>query len=244
MTYSDEKLIALLNGDLPDDESQEIYAAMLMDEELQRRSMSLDPVSSSVRSAMQHIPKPSHLNEMARSLDHSSVRPPKAFRGLGIAASLIAGVLIGWQFLPQNTPPLDWRVEVSRYQALYVAETLDEISPTKDALVAQFKRASAEVDLLLDPERLANLDSISLKRAQILGFQGIPLVQIAYRNADGQPIALCIVKIQGDVESQMSMTMAGMASVSWNTKNHQFILIGGQDQSKIDAIAAQLQNLI
>ena len=67
------------------------------------------------------------------------------------------------------------------------------------------------------------------KRAQVLGFRGKPLVQIAYLRNDGTPVALCIIPAGPDAKGVSMGAAEGLDVARWNTPGYGFLLIGGQD---------------
>jgi len=235
--YSDKTLIAFLNGELDDKLSQAIEADMTADRSLERRIMDLDPMAATVRAGMQSLPQSGRLDPIQKQFKAPT---EKSFKSGGlIAATLAVGLGIGWvvsSFLQNNTT--NWRTEVAQYQSLYVNETIAHLDVSPAELSKQFERASQALGLSLPQDALSNIDGLELRRAQVLGIAGAPLVQIVYRDSNGTPYALCVTT--GTNAAVGSEELYNMASHSWANGTHQFLLIGGRDQDLVDNLASDM----
>lgn len=236
----DDVLRAFLNGTLSEDQDARLSAELAENPALERRIMALDPAARPVAKAMAHLPDPARIKDLQRQLrapDTSPIWRPT----LSLVAALIAGLGIGWALNPAvlSGPTSDWRTEVARYQALYVPETVAQLNSDDATLAVQFQRATTAVGLALDPGPLGDLDGVTLARAQVLGFETDPLVQIVFRDAAGTPLALCLMA--GPSQDSGPQQLAGLASYSWSGPSHRFLLIGGQDQKQITDLARRIQ---
>lgn len=244
MTYTDEQLRAFLAGDLPEADTKRLETEMMTDDALQRRIMSLDSVGQTVGTALRDIPEPARIEKLTETLQ--SQRSQSGWDGsriAALAAMLAIGLGLGWLLNTQTPVESDtWRMEVARYQALYVPETVAHLGHSGAALQEQFDRASAALGLDLPLAPLNSVETLELRRAQVLGIDGKPLIQIAYRAADGTPFALCIT--EGTDAAVGAETLAGLAAYSWANETHQFLLIGGQDALGVETIAKDIQSTI
>lgn len=241
MTYSDETLVDFLNGNLDPAQVRAIESELLVDKDLEKRLMGLDPMAKPVRDAFMAIPSSARLTPIRQlMLTESPTRSFNMTAFAAMAATLIFGVLIGsfWDF-GFRSEQSNWRHEVARYQALYVNETVANLTTAPNSLNEQFKRASEKIGAEIRHEPLDQIEGLELKRAQILGYQGQALIQIAFRDANGTPFALCVLK--GKSKDQFEETMVGLASQSWGDGRYEFILIGGTDQNAIDRYSKALK---
>lgn len=241
--FSDEDLIAYHTGDLDAERGRALETALGSDPDLERRLMALDPLAPVVAQAFHGIPEKDRLDGLMPD-DKPVVDPRSGWPRM--AAMLVAGALIGAAAMAlrgdrDQALMADWREQVAAYQVLYVAETVENIQPTQAGLNTQFARAQEVLGLDLKKEILADLSPLDLRRAQILGYQGRPLVQVAFRAPDGSPIAFCIIRGQGSGSTPRQMsTLAGLSSASWSTDGYEFLLIGGQDSSLIRDISDRI----
>ncbi len=240
MTHTDEVLKSYLDGTLPETEAEALEEAMSTDEALQKRMMALDTVAAPVAEAFQNLPGEKRLESLRAALPTAQSQSPRWWTGAAMAASVAVGVLVGSQLLPSGSAEATgWRMEVARYQALYVPETVAYLGGDPDKLATEMARASKAVGLDLDLEALAEIDDLTLRRAQVLGFEGQPLIQMVYTDPKGTPFALCIM---ADAEgSEGPEILVGLATHTWESDTHGFILVGGDQQDKIDDITTRLR---
>ncbi len=98
--------------------------------------------------------------------------------GVGVIAA------IGVTWSTWQTQEEGWRDVVANYQSLYVTETLAQVDQQR----ADLKRLSGALGI--DLTALPEVEGLSFKRAQQLGFNGRPLAQLTFLTAEGGPVAL------------------------------------------------------
>ena len=259
MAYRDDMLTAWLDGEMSAGERAKIDQALQGDASLRARLDRLGfpvgqlreeggallamapPVPVAVRIAAASAAAP-----VESGLARRSVRPL-------LAASVVAGLLAGWV----SAPPI-WRVAtesgfvafgardpwldaVARYQALYTRETLAGIGRT-DPEAARVVERFALVHGL--PRGLAHAPrSLTLRRAQLLGFEGVRLLQIVYASEDGIPVALCIMRT-GHADRDVSLARyAHMQGVDWVSAENGFFVIGEVAPDVLLGVASDVRRL-
>jgi len=235
-TFTDEDLTAYLDGEAGADTAARIDAARETDPTLVQQLDALDVNRSHVAGAMDALLDLAPAYQAPAA--NVTTRPWKT--PAAIAAALVLGGFIGWSAPKQATDP-SWTEAVASYQALYITETLTGSAGGPEQV--------AKLDVLGDRLGLPlsgaeTLGQINFRRAQLLGFNGNPLVQIAYLSDEGEPVALCIVARPGEDAAPVSATMMGMASATWQRDGFGYLLIGTDDQALIDQIASQAQTLL
>ena len=236
MTYSDELLRRYLDGALPDERANAIEAALATDPALERRLMALDPCAGMVADAFGGQPGTERV-ERLRAAIPAKRRFTSLLPGAAMAASLAFGIAIGNQLWPAgDTDTPNWRLEVARYQALYTPETVGHLASEPARLMAELDRAAEAVGLPLPANELAAVAGLTLRRAQVLGFEGKALIQLAYTDAAGTPFALCIMPHMDDADGEAEL--AGLSTYSWAAGTHSFILVGRKPQSEVTRLAA------
>ena len=233
----DRDLTAYLDGTLDAGRAREIEAQLAHDDALDARLRALDPLAPAVRAAMDAAGAPQTAAVAA------APRPaPRSAGAAALAAALVLGLGLGWggSMVTQGTEAPGWRMQVAQYQALYVPETVAHAQT--DTLDAQFDRADAALAAPLPRAVFKSVDGLELRRVQVLGFKGKPLIQIAYRDAAGTPFALCLMA--GEDDTRADEMLAGLASSSWSAGGQRFILIGGTDLDRVGALAAPLQSAL
>ncbi|WP_299481874.1 hypothetical protein [uncultured Roseibium sp.] len=247
MTYSDQELLAFLNGELDDRRAGEIEQTMRVDQDLESRVMALDPVAGPVRDAMMSLPG----DQVLRRIEDAALSPRQSQREsrhlARFAAVLVLGATLGAGAMWLGTPRADdWRGRVAQYQSLYVADTVRLTTASSDALTRQIGAAADSLGRPLDLSALEAPSSLKLARVQVLGLDEAPLIQIVYTDDDGKPYALCITTGgEGDEGSDASSEMLhGLATTAWQDGDFRFIFVGGEDLSKTGRIADQLKAVL
>ena len=161
-----------------------------------------------------------------------------------MAAMLVLGAGIGYAASGfRATTDSGWHVAVANYQALYSRATLAPLENSEPALRAQVAAISEQLGLTIPYESLL-VPGLTFKRAQTLSFQGKPLVQFAYTDADGAPVAFCVMRDETGATPVHLGIVAGLNAVSWSHGGYGFIVIGDLGQSALRQAAEQLSRAI
>lgn len=230
---TDETLTAYLDGELTAKEAGEVEAALASSPELQARLAALDVPLGALRDGMDMaLAEAPKVPEMPVAV----VRASGAWQWGAIAAALAVGVALGGQFARQSAT--DWVDVVANYQSLYVTETL--AAPALPSAVAIQKVGALSADLGVELWPLLDLDAIEFRRAQMLGLEGEPLVQMAYL-AGAVPVAICITRIEsGDTSVNVDQRF-GMQAAHWTENGYGYLVIGGDDADLIRSVADQVR---
>lgn len=241
-TYSDDILRQFLDGALDQAKAKEIETAMLSDADLEARIMGLDDLAASVKAVMQAMPSEARVANLAPAIAATETRPARPWAMLVAACAVGVFIGIGSSWFNADAAP-DWRTEVAHYQALYTTDTIDAIDLAPGEAEMQVDRAAAQVGAKVPTTELAALDGLSLRRAQVLGFEGAPLAQIVFAHSSGAPVALCMIRT-GDSEAMRLGERLNMASADWAVDGVEYLLIGDIDPADMAAQAARIRDLI
>ncbi|WP_162938076.1 anti-sigma factor [Kiloniella sp. EL199] len=246
--FTDENLTAFLDGEATDDLAYQIERALEVDAVLKTRLEDLSLPVDELKKAMQQVRDqapdlPSVLTEDATVSNRRSGN--WAYAG-SLAASVLISLIIGGLFARTYLAPDEargWKSYVAAYQSLYVGQTLDTIELTPEQIQKNLDNLSVEMGI--DLAKMTSGSELIFKRAQLLGFKGKPLVQLAYLSPEGQPVALCIIRTdKGDTEAIGMDELEGMAAASWRKDGYAYLFIGGQDEAVIREGAARLKALL
>ncbi|APX12811.1 anti-sigma factor family protein [Tateyamaria omphalii] len=242
--FSDEELTAYLDGEANDALHAEIDAALEADPAVADQLAMLDipmvPIAEAYEALLQDAPPMPDLPEAA------PVATPARGRwawGVGTFATGLAAGLAVAMFTGFGTPepaPRGWVSFVASYQVLYTPETLAIAQPTAEEAAVQL--AAVSDALGIDVTGLPEAQGLTFKRAQVLGFNDKPLVQIAFARADGTPVALCIIPAGPDAAPVSMGAAEGMDLARWNTPGFGFLLIGGTDAAPLAEEAETFQS--
>lgn len=246
MTYTDDDLIAFLNGEAEETLAISIEEAIAADPTLEDRLMALDPGIGAAKEAFEELegPKEGAINlPLPQSAEKSS-----GFFGklLPLAAAALVGAFLVSGFLDPAEDDTNWRVQVANYQALYSADTVGNASFSDAELNAQTSLAAERIGLPDLIVALGETQGLTHVRTQTLQVNGTPLAQIVFKTADGIPVALCgIARTEGGATPEIGFgRMAKMQSASFETNGHSWLLVGGEDPDLILENAKQFRDAL
>ena len=227
---SDEDLTAFLDGEAPAALAQEIETARKTDRSLGARLDSLQFDLAGLKA---------QADDMLASAPAQILPQPIPDRALGpiagAIAALVVGLALGVTLANRPAAQPGWMEYVAAYQALYVQGTLSGVGSDPSSLT----RLSELLGRDLSPAQDA--PDLVFKRAQQLGFNGQPLIQIAYLTETGAPMALCIIKKPGEERPITADLLEGMQAASWSDGEFAYLLIGGTDRALVQRGAAHFQ---
>ncbi|WP_171103024.1 hypothetical protein [Ruegeria sp. HKCCD7255] len=238
MKFSDETLLAYLEGNLDHDKASAIEDAVAEDAELESRLMALDPIAPMVQTAFENVPAKAPVIDLPEP-EPAPIAGPSPAMGIGrllaVAAS-VSVIAVSATFRATRPEPMGWAEQAAIYQSLYAPETVAALDPSPEALDAQFAQAEEQLGRSLNRDVLETLPGLDLKRAQILSFKGKPLIQVVFADAQGQPFAFCVIR-QGPgapAKNVEHAVLSGLATATWAQDGYGYILMGSDADSPLE----------
>jgi len=239
-TFTDAELTAWLDGEVEHAPVSQIEQALPNDPELRARvddlRIDLDAMQASFDTLLVRAPDaPKLVSEIAAPKAQNSNR----FRGLRALAATLALCLAGATgYLISDKKDNSWRGFVAAYQALYTEQTLARLGRPADELEAELVVVSGALGKPLNLGTMTAVGDLDYRRGQVLGFNGRPLVQLAFLSKSGDPVALCIIRSEDSAQmSTVLGAMEGMSSAAWASDGYEYLLIGGGDKTLIEQAA-------
>ena len=250
----DLRLVAFLDRETSEAERAELDRRLASDPALRARLDRLRGVEAPLRDAFAVLLEGAPVERLGARLPNapaSRAARPEHYALRWAAAAMVAALLFGAGFgaarLTSARPnPVEaassetWRQTVAEYMALYTSDTFGGVGDAPSD--SDFAALGQRVGVALDAERLS-LAGLSLRRAELLQFQGAPLLQIGYLDG-ATPIAFCVLR---DREADAPVTTAdseGFATASWAKGGRGFMLIGKLPGDRIAALARTLASRI
>ena len=234
MNITDEQLTGYIDAELTVAEMAEVKAALSQDPNLRARHDALKAATQGLQADMAALlstaPKMPPLPPEA-----AMTGAPTAWMGGALAAC--AAALVATTIWITQPTQRDWMTEVASYQALYVNETLASLPDQPDGVVAEI---SGRIGRSL--EGATDVTGLDYRRTQLLGYEGTDLVQMAYLTVDGQPMAFCLIRNEGDTAQISTAVRQGLASAAWADEDHAYLLIGGSDLTAVESFAKEIQS--
>lgn len=234
-TFTDEDLTAYLDGEADSALRQGIESALASDARLEGRLRALDIPLGAMRGALS--PAALSAPEMPRNLlptPFTSHTRLSLVAALALAAAL--GALGAYMWRPAASP--GWMDVVASYQSLYVTETVANANQPPDMTAEVLAGFGSDHGIDLTPAQ--SVDGLDFKRAQILGFKGKPLLQMAYLSEDDVPFAFCITRFAGEDRGPRTETLEGLSATSWVKDGIGYLVIGGQDDATVSSAASEI----
>lgn len=236
--FSDQELISYLDGERDLTRYDEIRDALEESDELKKRLESLRLDTRAIAEAFNTLSAkqtpPALLNT---NMDSS----PRGVQIASVGAMLfVLGALLGWYAAP--APISGWKDYVAAYQALYTNSTLSHSIRSDAFKQKELKRVTAAIGKSVKLAKLKLAKELDYKRAQILGYQGSALVQLAFLTSTGQPMALCIIRTKHTNHRDIEVRrLENMSSANWRSGGYAYLLIGGNDDLMVQRIAEQFK---
>lgn len=248
--FTDEELTAFLDGENEHAPITEIEAQLSIDANLRARLEALRLNSGDITEAFNTLlpdapQAPDFLQDGFKP--ENTGRRPWRVASYAAAAALLAGFIgfAGGSYWSAQKPAPGWIDVVADYQALYVNGTLAEIDRPDEEARSELDRVAGAFGKDLSFDALTANDQLDFKRAQLLGFNGKPLVQLAYLSDAGDPVALCIIKSgkPGDAAVKIK-SLKGMRTAIWRKDGYAYVLIGGKDAGLIERAAETFSKVL
>lgn len=256
---SDEDLVAYLDGFTSQEQGGSIERALKQDPNLRARFDVLRhgerPFLRAYDRLLERAPvdRLAHLAGLPDARPPATDNPPMRYGSFTQIALMFLAVTFGgvatylaMQYTQQRANPEiavrddTWRQAVAEYQVLYTRQTLNAVKLSPRQLERSFARLSGALGMEVSPAKL-NVAGLYLKRGQVLGWKGQPLVQIAFLpRAKGNPIAFCITRSPGKDQAPRAEQRLGLNVSHWRKNGFGLMVIGEQSPEEINRIAAAL----
>ncbi|MCA7012387.1 hypothetical protein LF934_06970 [Dickeya dadantii] len=254
--YSDEAIVAWLDGEMNDTDAQRFEQVLRSDDQLAVRIATLQKSDLAFKEAfapllddapqarMQH--RLEQLLTTTSAAGETSPRTGVSRRSL-IAASLsflVMGSGLGYLARPASafgSESEKIRDLEARYMSLYSAETLLDMDSASPVLARGLARTAQDIGLHLSEQQLI-IQGAELKMVRMLRYDSTSIAQIAWMHADYGPMALCISPDrQRNATAINHEQRHGMHLAWWSAGGYQFVLIGRNPVSQLSDSALRLQ---
>jgi anti-sigma factor RsiW len=245
---TDEELVAYLDGAINPMRRSAIDATLAHDRSLGIRLAHLDIDKNALRAAFDAVAAAAPVDRLRAQFDRPFAPPRRqrdSARWAAIAAALVLAAALGYDLGSGDLvgSASDWHVAIADYQSLYTAETLAPIASDPAKQRRDVADITRKLGLPIAFEAL-QVPGLDFKRAQLLAFEGRPLVQFAYLDPAGIPVAFCATR-SGDADSPIRTgRFHGLDAAFWTRNGYGFIVIGATQAETLQKAAALLAQQI
>ncbi|MGG7447545.1 anti-sigma factor family protein [Kosakonia oryzendophytica] len=252
--YSDEAIVAWLDGEMQASDAERFEIALSQDEQLAERTNVLRLNQADVARAFVPLLKDAPQARMEEQLTNVLAQQPAPLpRAAGvsrralIAASLsflVIGSGLGYFARPAIRAQGE-REKIrdleAQYMSLYSAETLLDADSSPSVLQRGLARTAQDIGLRANAQQLV-LHGAELKMVRMLRYDSTSIAQIAWMHADYGPMALCISPDSHPASTELRHEQRhAMNLVWWHSRGYQFVLIGRNPAAQLQQNALTLQ---
>jgi len=238
--FSDEELVAFLDGEDDFAPTEEITYALKHNADLARRLDALRVDTNLIAEGFKELavgdrPRPALTSTPAMSRPYRQI-------AAAAAVALLVGFGAGYSTSTPDQP--GWKAYVAAYQALYTNATLAHVAQSETRKRSELKRVAASIGKDIDLTKLSISPEVDYKRAQTLSFKGKALVQLAFLSSTGEPMALCIIRSKNNKKADVSVgELEGLSTATWARDGYDYLLIGGTDQPLVSRLATKFNEV-
>ncbi|MEO1140023.1 MAG: anti-sigma factor [Pseudomonadota bacterium] len=253
MKLENEKLSAFLDGELSEAETREIEDALASDPALQKEmellmasdtlaqdefaEMLQEPVPFELAAAIQKAPDAS----MARMAN--SQEKPRSYAWLTAIAACIAlmiggagGYLAGSTNTAQLAAAPSWLEDIADYHRVYAGQKrhLVEVPASEADHIQTWLTNTVGANV-----RVPDLSEhgLTFRGARLLVAAGKPVAQLMFTDAQDRVVALCLIRTQTPADGFNQRIINGFEMVSWGGQGANFVIVGDEGRSDLEAIA-------
>jgi anti-sigma factor RsiW len=253
MADDDAELVALIDNELDESRRTALWARLAADERLRQRYEELRQTGAPLAASLDKLLTQAPLARLRAALP--AEEPPRLLsrRFSGIALrDLVAGMIgilaagaAAWVALSLGLlrERQDWRTAVVEYTNLYTNETFSPLNPDASLQAIELRALGAKVGVNLTPESVA-LPGLRFTVAFMLSHNGAPLGVVAYVDASGAPVALCIIANDAPDAPMRSERRDNLSLAWWSRGGRSRLVIGNIPEERAVELAQTLEKRI
>ncbi len=244
MEHDDERLAALIDNELDEDERRRLLERLAEDEGLRDRLGRLrqdrDRIVSSFDALLTKAPV-----ERLRAALPAAGGVRRRFAWSELAAGVVLGLMLAgaaqWigvnRLAPDETD--SWRTAVVEYMELFTPDTFAFVDPDGAVQSEQLKAVGAKVQVAVTPDKVA-VPGLRYRMAVNLNYEGAPLGEIAYTDAAGAPVLFCMTANGAPEAPPQTSVKSGLSYVAWSRGGKSYMFVGRMPERQIADLAQTL----
>lgn len=254
MADEDAEIVALIDNELDKDARARLLARLATDEALRKRYEALREARAPIAVAFDALIEKAPLSRLRGALPPDSrpraaLRPTARIAFRDIAAGVV-GFLLGMgtaAWIALSVAPSahegDWRSAVEDYTNLYTKETFSPLHPDAALQALELSGVGARVGAKLTPESVA-LPGLRFTVAFMLSYKNSPLAAIAFVDAQGAPVMLCVIDNHAPDAHLRSERRGELSLASWSRGGRGYLVIGRIPEEQAAELAGLLEERI
>jgi len=127
-------------------------------------------------------------------------------------------------------------LRVAQYQSLYVENTVSGITGGEQAAMSLLDDLKARTGMRTGVPDLSSF-GYRFVRAQELGYQNEPLVQLVYFKPGHAPLAVCYMPASGVMRADVKLEKHdGLLAAGWIQNEQRFVIVGDESREVIEKL--------
>jgi anti-sigma factor RsiW len=247
MGGEDAELVALVDNELDPEARSRLLARLADDATLRKRHEMLLETGAQIAAAFEGLLRVAPLDQLRTAIPKADVSTivPRLLSGTlhalaaGMAIGFLAAGIATWtvpRFLLRVEDGEDWRTAVVEYMELYTNETFAFDDSSLSSQEKKLKAIGEKLNLRLAPETLT-ISGLRFKSAQLLSYDGAPLAEIVYLNAQGAPVLFCVVGGAREDAKALSERRGDLSLTWWTNGGRSYLVIGRLPEQQIANLA-------
>jgi anti-sigma factor RsiW len=250
MPDDEERLAALIDNELDEEEKAALIERLAQDETLRDRLAALRRDRDRLVASFDALLAQAPLDRLRAAVPAGNAKPPAPQRRgsigwLELAAGIVLGLLLGgaasWIGFGAGAPGErdDWRQAVVEYMGLYTPDTFALAYPDSAAEAKQLQAVSARVGVDLTPDKVA-VPGMRYRAAFNLAYDGAPLGEIAYTDAGGAPALFCVIANGKPDAPARTVVREGLSYVTWSRGGRDYMFVAHMPEQRVADLAQTL----
>lgn len=249
MPDDDERLAALIDNELNDDEKSALLSRLAQDDALRNRLDELRQDRDRLVASFDALLEQAPLARLRRAIPAADAdlppRPKRVTGWLELAAGIVIGLLLAgaasWIGFGGGSRPEreTWRSAVIEYMELYTPDTFALLNPDSAVQARQLQAVSAKVGVDLAPDKVA-VPGLRYRTALNFSYEGDPLAEIAYTDAGGAPVLFCVIANGKPDTAARTVTREGLSYAAWSRGGRSYMFVGRMPEERVAELAQPL----
>ena len=250
MPDDDERLAGLIDNELDEDERSALLERLAQREALRSRLAAIRRDRDRLVASFDALLGQAPLERLRAAIPAAEAEPPApqkrgSFAWLELAAGIAVGLLLAgaasWVgFGVGSRGERDnWRQAVVEYMELYTPDTFALANPDSAAEARQLQAVSAQVGVDLAPEKVA-VPGLRYRTALNLSYDGAPLAEIAYTDADGAPVLFCVIANGKPDAPARTVIRERLSYVTWSGGGRSYMFVARMPEQRVADLAQGL----
>jgi len=249
MPDNDERLAALIDNELDEEEKRALLERLDQDEALRDRLAALRGDRARLVASFDALLGQAPLERLRAAIpaaeSETSAHPKRPVGWLELAAGIAIGLVLAgaasWVGFGagSRSERENWRAAVMEYMDLYTPDTFALANPDSAVQARQLQAVSARVGVELTPDNVA-VSGLRYRTALNFAYEGAPLAEVAYTEAGGAPVLFCVIANGKPDAPPRTVARENLSYVTWSRGGRSYMFVARMPQDRVAELAQTL----